>query len=820
MATSLDKHGSSKTLFIRNLPFDATDSQLEHVFNEIGPIQRCFVVRTKGEEKCKGYGYVKFSLLEDAIKAQNGKLFLNGRKLLIHSADKKKKPEKKPGRKRKKETLDSDDDDDDDDEGVDNKKTKESEERKRSNQEKKYLRSITLVVTGIPKDAPQAQVAELVTEVKSFSKIIYPVQDSGEAHLRFKSIRDTKRAERKLNNKKIKGITLRAVQLSEHQKRPRDVKRCRLIIRNLSFKCKADNLEKIFSKFGKVVEVNIPTKEDGKMKGFAFVQLNDLVEADAAVKAMNGQNILGRPVAVDWALSIDHYKQALHRQQQQNNKEDEKNDDSDDVKDDDEGNGESDDDVVMSDEKSDKSDNEDDDEEDESESEGSDDEEEDSDDEGFDDNDKEKSDDDTDEEKDDKSKSKKERQSDVEQGKTIFMRNVSFDTTEAKLTEVLSQYGDLKYCKLVKDPVSSHSKGTAFAQFVSSEMAKNCIQEASKEPEDKGILVDGRKLLITLAVDRKRAEEYRQKEDKKEKKDKRNLYLIREGYIRPGTEAAKTLEKTDINKRLRIEAVKRQKLKNPSVFVSATRLCVHNLPTTLDDQKLRKLFTKVVNDKSSKITECRVMRDLNRVNAQGVAKSRGYAFIEFTKHEHALKALRETNNNPELLGDKKRLIVEFSLENKQALVAKQKRLERQKAKQESLKKSKETQDGGKDFRQRNRNTEKPNKIKQNLQNNEKESKIAKKLYSGPVGFPKHFGPKVRHKARPSVVQDNKSKNITRKPHPQDSTGQKRKSTEKDTTRKRKRQKAEIRDNFDQLINKYKQKLMSEKSQASRNKWFD
>ena len=45
------------------------------------------------------------------------------------------------------------------------------------------------------------------------------------------------------------------------------------------------------------------------------------------------------------------------------------------------------------------------------------------------------------------------------------------------------------------------------------------------------------------------------------------------------------------------------------------------------------------------------MRDLDNVNSQGVAKSRGYAFVNFTEHAHALAALRGTNNNADVFGE-------------------------------------------------------------------------------------------------------------------------------------------------------------------------
>ena len=54
---------------------------------------------------------------------------------------------------------------------------------------------------------------------------------------------------------------------------------------------------------------------------------------------------------------------------------------------------------------------------------------------------------------------------------------------------------------------------------------------------------------------------------------------------------------------LQIETNKRLKLKNPSIFVSTTRLCVHNLPTSVTDKQLRKVFLKAAGDRSAVVTE-------------------------------------------------------------------------------------------------------------------------------------------------------------------------------------------------------------------------
>ena len=44
------------------------------------------------------------------------------------------------------------------------------------------------------------------------------------------------------------------------------------------------------------------------------------------------------------------------------------------------------------------------------------------------------------------------------------------------------------------------------------------------------------------------------------------------------------------------------------------------------------------------------MRDLHKVNSQGIGKSRGYAFVNFTQHKHALNVLRKLNNSADVFG--------------------------------------------------------------------------------------------------------------------------------------------------------------------------
>ena len=61
------------------------------------------------------------------------------------------------------------------------------------------------------------------------------------------------------------------------------------------------------------------------------------------------------------------------------------------------------------------------------------------------------------------------------------------------------------------------------------------------------------------------------------------------------------------------------------------------------------------------------MYSKERFTGEGVGRSVGYGFVEFTEHSSALTALRTINNNPEILGPSKRPIVEFALEDSRVL---------------------------------------------------------------------------------------------------------------------------------------------------------
>jgi len=75
-----------------------------------------------------------------------------------------------------------------------------------------------------------------------------------------------------------------------------------IYIGNLSFNTTEDQLRQAFESFGEVSSVNIITdKFSGKPRGFAFVEMSNQDEANAAITGLNGQDMDGREMNVNEA---------------------------------------------------------------------------------------------------------------------------------------------------------------------------------------------------------------------------------------------------------------------------------------------------------------------------------------------------------------------------------------------------------------------------------------------------------------------------------------------------------------------------------------
>ncbi|KAK6358941.1 RNA recognition motif-containing protein [Orbilia brochopaga] len=508
----------------------------------------------------------------------------------------------------------------------------------------------------------------------------------------------------------------------------------RLIVRNLAWSVKKpEQLAKHFEKFGKVKEVIIPRKDGkfGPMSGFAFVTLKKVESARKAIDAVNGTEIDGRTVAVDWAIEKDEWKQQAGKDGEDGLQDD----DSDDSE---EGEDEEDDTMDIDGSDSESSSNEDDEMED---------------------------------LKDDDDGVSATSQHISTNDTVVFIRNLAFTTEEDGLYEHFrDNFGPIRYARVVLEPETGRPRGTAFVSFYRAEDYEACLASAPKDtvqaipssgkdrahskqsvlqsesldPTGKYTL-DGRVLAISRAVSKDEAGRLAAAGTaarEKTKSEKRRLYLLQEGQITANNPLYRKLSAADV--KMREDSYKQRKTfleKNTSLHLSLTRLSVRNIPRNITEKDLKMLarkaivgFAREVKDgKRGAISKEEARRggadakeeEANRKakgkgvvrqakiirEKDGAGRSMGYGFIEYIGHRWALMGLRWLNGREvaHLPADeadqekqdkkadilevtpedrKRRLIVEFALENVQVV---QRRREKEKAAKGRLPRNKQAE---------------------------------------------------------------------------------------------------------------------------------
>ncbi|KAJ3111761.1 RNA recognition motif-containing protein, partial [Nowakowskiella sp. JEL0407] len=219
----------------------------------------------------------------------------------------------------------------------------------------------------------------------------------------------------------------------------------------------------------------------------------------------------------------------------------------------------------------------------------------------------------------------------VDDGTTIFIRNLSFDTDEDSLLEKFSEWGKVRYARIVKDKETGRSRGTAFVCFYEKSSVEECLStyasataiyeststvpsttttssqstqqkksiivpDASTSPITQKFTLDARFLNITVAVPRTTAEKLTQTNSLTRRKlDKRNLHLLSEGVIFPTSPLAQQIPAGEMSKRMKSYSERKRILKtNPNLSVSKTRVSVRNLEKSVGDSGLKAAARRAV----------------------------------------------------------------------------------------------------------------------------------------------------------------------------------------------------------------------------------
>ncbi|KAJ4966654.1 hypothetical protein NE237_018503 [Protea cynaroides] len=740
-----DSDHSPCTVFVSNFPYSFTNLQLEEVFSEVGPIRRCFMVTEKGSNIHRGFGFVQFAVAEDAdhaIELKNG-VAIGGRKIGVKHAMHRLSLEQRRSKANQADDTKIKEDKENFSGGVvrheqapnlhkigmseetSKAKTIPSDLSDKEDSSKKQRVARTVIFGGLDSAEMAEEVLRHAKEGGSVCSVTYPLpKEMLELHgltrdgckldaaaVLYTSVKSARASVASLHQKEIKGGYVWARQLGGEGSKTR---KWRLIVRNLPFKAKVNELKEIFSSAGFVWDIFVPQKsETGLSKGFAFVTFTCKQDAETAIQKVNGQTFGKRTIAVDWAVPKKIYTAGAQEDGQLNDEHEEGDSSSEDLE-----NG-----IVVRDEKCEnplaepdlpKDPNALDDKEPSKEL-------------NFDEEaiimrkvlksfiassakgtmpsvtedsmihkkEKELSVDNAVEPgktagivKSEKSPRIEKAASQLIEGqdnlqRTIFISNLPFDIDNEDVKQRFSVFGEVKSFVPVLHQITKRPRGTGFLEF-STPSAADASVSAAIDTSNLGIVLKGRQLTVLKALDKKSAQKKELQKANKEDHDHRNLYLAKEGLIIEGSPAAEGVSDSDILKRQMLQKKKEVKLQSPNFHVSRTRLILYNLPKSLTEKDLKKICIDAVLSRASKqkpmIRQIKFLKDSKKGKVINKNHSRGVAFIDFTEHQHALVALRVLNNNPETFGPEHRPIVEFALDNVQTLKLRKFKLQAQQSK--------------------------------------------------------------------------------------------------------------------------------------------
>ncbi|MEB3358899.1 MAG: RNA-binding protein [Synechococcales bacterium] len=83
-----------------------------------------------------------------------------------------------------------------------------------------------------------------------------------------------------------------------------------IYVGNLSYDVTQEDLTQVFSEYGKVSRVSLPTdRETGRPRGFAFVDMESETDEAAAIEDLDGAEWMGRDMKVNKARPREQQQQ-------------------------------------------------------------------------------------------------------------------------------------------------------------------------------------------------------------------------------------------------------------------------------------------------------------------------------------------------------------------------------------------------------------------------------------------------------------------------------------------------------------------------------
>ncbi|PIA55911.1 hypothetical protein AQUCO_00700317v1 [Aquilegia coerulea] len=363
---TMNEEHSPSTIYVSNLPYSFTNTQLEETFSDVGPVRRCFLATQKGTDTHRGFGYVIFAVKEDAdrsIELKNGAL-IGGRKIRVTHADRRATLKERKAKDNQDSSKTRDDIQGVSSTAVTHEQAPNTDE---SGQSKSLGKAKTKdVMQGFSSDAVTQQAPK--TDESGQSKAIrkpkpLPIELSDKEDCSekqrvartvvFGGLLNSDMAEEVLRRAKevgsvcsityplpkeeldLHGLAQDGCRLSAsavlykgvrsarasvallHQQKIKGglvwarqlggegskTQKWKLIVRNIPFKATTNEIKDMFSPAGFVWDVFIPhNSETGLSKGFSFVKFTCKQDAENAIQKFNGKLFGKRPIAADWAV--------------------------------------------------------------------------------------------------------------------------------------------------------------------------------------------------------------------------------------------------------------------------------------------------------------------------------------------------------------------------------------------------------------------------------------------------------------------------------------------------------------------------------------
>ena len=158
--------------------------------------------------------------------------------------------------------------------GINNDRVRGKHKRKTARGDARFDTGRVVVLTDLPKEGTsEKKLRKECERVGKVESIEYPVpgREIPSAYITYSTHKEARLAVSQLHGRGFGNVDSKvtAQLLSREGKgvSKKSLKKSRLIVRNISFKCSEDDVRRVFEKYGQLLEMHIPRKPNGHMLG-------------------------------------------------------------------------------------------------------------------------------------------------------------------------------------------------------------------------------------------------------------------------------------------------------------------------------------------------------------------------------------------------------------------------------------------------------------------------------------------------------------------------------------------------------------------------